>query len=126
MNQVPGVTDGYEIRADSSGKQMIMNLNAHDRRYNIVPATKGPDSVMAGIEWLLDYQIIISPHCPHAQHEAERYSWEVDDLGQIIRKPVDAFNHVWDSVRMAVEPDRIEQEKVVAIAGIPRRQTSRF
>jgi phage terminase large subunit len=95
--------DGDLITADSSQPGTIEFLVS--RRLNIVGARKGSGSVQSGINFLQGYEIVIDPNCESMRDEARYYSWNVDRLTNKVLpgNPVDAFNHGWDSVRMAVE-----------------------
>lgn len=103
--------DKYTIRGDSAQPATIDFLNGQG--ISMVGARKGPHSVRTGIEWLLGYEIVIDPDCPHMVSEAQTYSWQVDELSnKILPIPVDADNHGWDAVRYATEDARAGNMKV--------------
>jgi phage terminase large subunit len=54
---------------------------------------------------LQGYEIVIDPNCENMRDEARYYSWHVDHLTNRVLpgNPVGAYDHGWDSVRMAVE-----------------------
>lgn len=66
-------------------------------------ARKGKDSVLAGIDFLQDFKIIVHPRCANFLTEISNYSWDKDKFGQQINKPVDDFNHLMDAMRYALE-----------------------
>ena len=66
-------------------------------------ARKGKDSVLAGIDFLQDFKIIVHPRCTNFLTEISNYSWDKDKFGQQINKPVDDFNHLMDAMRYALE-----------------------
>jgi hypothetical protein len=69
-------------------------------------ASKGPGSVREGITFLQGYQLVIDPDCEAMRNEARLYSWPVDrKTGQVIPgvNPIDANNHIIDSVRYSIE-----------------------
>jgi phage terminase large subunit len=109
MDQLPALIrsvcphDGDLIMADSSQPGTIEFLCA--RGINVVGVRKGQGSVQTGINFLQSYEIVIDPNCENMRDEARYYSWSVDRMtGQVLPgNPVDAHNHCWDSVRMAVE-----------------------
>ena len=69
----------------------------------ITGAQKGKDSINAGIDFLLDYQIVVNAHLVEFMKEFNNYCWSVDKDGKTTNKPVDDFNHFIDSLRYAVE-----------------------
>jgi phage terminase large subunit len=95
--------DGDIIKADSSQPGTIEFLTS--RGLNVVAARKGAGSVMAGINFLQGYEIVIDPNCEQMRDEARYYTWPVDRLtNQVLPgNPIDAYNHGWDATRYAVE-----------------------
>ena len=71
---------------------------------NIRPAMKGPDSINAGIDFLLGYEIIVNAHLVEFMTEFNNYCWAVDKKdGKMLNKPIDEFNHFIDSLRYGME-----------------------
>lgn len=66
-------------------------------------AKKGKDSIMNGIQWIQDLQIIVHPRCVNFLTEISNYTWSKDKFGNMINKPVDDFNHLMDAMRYALE-----------------------
>ena len=75
-----------------------------------VPAVKGGDSIMRGIRWLQDYEIIIDVRCQNFKNEVEQYHFAEDKFGNVLEKPVDANNHLVDCCRYACEDDILAAE----------------
>lgn len=71
--------------------------------YRITGAKKGKDSIMNGIQFIQDYEIIIHPKCVNFLTEISNYTWDKDKFGNAINKPVDDFNHLMDAMRYAIE-----------------------
>lgn len=92
----------HKTIADSSEPKSIDYIKA--KQVKIEPALKGKDSVNAGIDFLSDYEIIINAHLVEFMTEANNYSWAVDKSGKATNKPVDDFNHFFDSLRYSCEP----------------------
>lgn len=92
----------HKTVADSSEPKSIDYIKGKDVK--IEPALKGKDSVNAGIDFLSEYEIIINAHLVEFMVEANNYSWAVDKAGKTLNKPVDEFNHFFDSLRYACEP----------------------
>lgn len=90
------------IVADSAEPKSIEEL----RRLGLTrikPAVKGPDSIIHGIQKLLNYKIIVHPSCQGIITEFENYSWQKDRNGEYINKPIDSFNHFCDSLRYSLQ-----------------------
>lgn len=92
-----------KIIADSAEPKSI------DRLYDlglphITASRKGPDSILNGIDFLTDFQIIISPKCNNFFDEIQNYTWQKDKFDRQINKPIDEYNHLIDAMRYAVEP----------------------
>ena len=88
--------------ADSSEPKSIDAIKAKGVR--ISGALKGKDSINSGIDFLLDYEIILNAHLVEFMTEFNNYSWAVDKkTNKTTNKPVDDFNHFIDSLRYATE-----------------------
>lgn len=72
--------------------------------HKIRACTKGPDSIIHGIQKLQNYEIIVHPSCEEIKIEFENYSWQKDKAtGLYVNKPVDAFNHYIDALRYSLQ-----------------------
>lgn len=89
------------ITADSAEPKSIDELESLGLR--IYGAKKGKDSIMNGIQWIQDLEIIIHPRCVNFITEISNYSWAKDKFGKAINKPIDDFNHLMDAMRYALE-----------------------
>jgi len=88
--------------ADSAEPKSIDSLKSKGIR--IEAAKKGKDSINTGIDFLTEYEIIINAHLVEFMTEALNYTWDVDKkTNKPTNKPVDDFNHFWDSLRYATE-----------------------
>lgn len=91
------------IIADSAEKKSIEEIKRAGVQ-KIRPATKGPDSVLHGIQKLQNYEIIIHPDCEGLIEEMNNYTWVRDKLtGEYTNKPVDMYNHYIDSLRYSLQ-----------------------
>jgi len=88
--------------ADSAEPKSIEELRR--MRVNIRGAYKGPDSVRAGIDWLLSKRIHISRSSVGLQEELQNYVWKENREGKTLPEPVDDYNHAIDAVRYGAEP----------------------
>lgn len=91
------------IIADSSEPKSIDELKDLGLR-RIRPAKKGSDSVMNGVQFIQDFEIVVHPRCVNFLTEINNYTWDKDRLGNLINKPIDDFNHLQDAMRYALEP----------------------
>lgn len=90
------------IRADSAEPKSIDELRDLGL-YNIRAARKGKDGINNGIQFIQGYKIIIHPQCVNFITEISNYTWDEDKFGTKINKPIDAFNHLLDAMRYALE-----------------------
>lgn len=82
---------------------------------NATSSVKGPDSINRGIRFLQGYTIIVHVGCQNFKNEIEQYHWKEDKYGNAMAKPVDANNHLMDSLRYAVEDDMLGNEVTVGV-----------
>ena len=99
-----------EIRADSAEKKSNQELRNRGIS-RVIDALKGPGSVMQGIQYILQYDIIVDERCVKTIEELENYTWKKDKkTNEYINEPVDSYNHCLDAIRYAIQ-DRIYQAK---------------
>lgn len=91
------------IRADSARPEIIQSLRDMGC-YNLKKANKGPDSVLAGIRKLQDYEIIVHPKCVNTITEFDMYCWDRDADGKPTDRPIKEYDHLMDALRYATEP----------------------
>ena len=90
------------IRADCAEPKSIDELRELGL-YRITPARKGLDSINNGIQYIQDYRIVIHPRCVNFLTEISNYTWAEDKFGSKRNAPIDAFNHLMDAMRYALE-----------------------
>lgn len=72
----------------------------HDKGVNIEPTEKGKDSIIHGIQWIQQYELIVDERCFKVIEELENYTWKKDKkTGEYVNEPVDTFNHTIDAIR---------------------------
>lgn len=86
---------------DSAEPKSIDELKGYGMR--ITGATKGKDSIINGIQWIQDCEIIIHPRCINFLTEISNYTWDKDKFGNKLNKPIDDFNHLMDAMRYGLE-----------------------
>ena len=96
------------VACDSSEPRTIDYMATHGIR--AYPVKKGADSINRGIRWLQGHEIIIHKSCQNTKNEFEQYHWQEDKYGNAMAKPVDANNHIVDSIRYSCENLILEAE----------------
>lgn len=89
------------ITADSAEPKSIDELKGYGLR--VKGAKKGKDSILNGIQFIQDFEIIIHPRCVNFLTEISNYTWGTDKFGNKLNKPIDDFNHLMDAMRYALE-----------------------
>lgn len=69
---------------------------------NAKPATKGPDSVRAGIDFLKSQKIHIIAGSVNIIREAGHYKWRTDKNGDPLPEPVKFDDHALDAIRYGI------------------------
>lgn len=104
-----GVTQYEEVIADSAEPKSIEELSrgvtasSGDWLHglNIKGCTKGPGSVVAGIQKLSEYNVHYTKRSLNLRREVRNYQWMMAN-GVATNQPIDAYNHALDAVRSAV------------------------
>ena len=100
--EVQGMGYGKErITGDSAEPKSIDELKSLGLR--IKGAMKGKDSIMNGIQWIQDLEIIVHPRCVNFITEISNYTWDTDKFGNRLNVPIDDFNHLMDAMRYGLE-----------------------
>ena len=92
-----GVSPDDEIRADSAEPKSIEEIRREG--FFVVPATKGPDSVRAGLDYMRGYRHNIERGSAGLIREFGSYSWKTGSDGKPRPQPIDDFNHGIDAIR---------------------------
>lgn len=93
------------VRCDSSEPKSIAELNRHGIR--ALGVKKGRDSVLHGIQWLQQQEIIIDKSCLSTINEFQLYQWKKDKNGDSLPQPVGKNDHMIDALRYAYEDDMV-------------------
>lgn len=109
MEMFPDVKKN-RIRGDSARGDIISMLA--NLGFNIIGAKKGSGSVEQGVDFIKGFKrIIIHPDAIDALSEFKNYSYVVDKrTGECSRDLIDAFNHIIDALRYALEPFIFKKE----------------
>ncbi len=110
-----GIGKRIKIFADSSEPKSIQELK--DLGFNVIPAEKGPDSVLFGIKQLSAMDNYYTEDSSNLVKENEEYKWETDADGNPTQNPVDKWNHLKDASRYAVTTNKgLNRKRKVTIA----------
>lgn len=86
------------VTADSAEQKSIAEI--HNYGIMIEPATKGADSILAGIDILRRYKMHITQESENLLYELRNYRYKEDKItGEILNEPIDKWNHALDAVR---------------------------
>jgi phage terminase large subunit len=112
---------GYTpIIADSAEPKSIVELR--QKGLTVIPAVKGPDSILYGIQTVKQYNIYIDENSPNLIKEFSSYKWAEKKDGTLLRKPVDYLNHLIDAVRYGVTHLKGRVKAGVEIIGEEQRE----
>lgn len=92
------MTPSQIVNCDSAEPRSINELNTLGLKAFAV--RKGPDSILYGIKFLQQYEIIIDRSCQNFINEINVYHWQ-ERQGEIIEVPADKENHLMDATRYA-------------------------
>ncbi|WP_427704882.1 PBSX family phage terminase large subunit [Staphylococcus sp. Mo2-6] len=99
------------ITADSAEKKSIAEMKREGIE-RIKPSMKGKDSIMAGIQFISQFDIIVDERCYKTIEELDNYTWKKDkQTDEYYNEPVDTYNHCIDSLRYAVEELMIQNRE---------------
>ena len=106
--RVLNIIGGDTVTCDSSEPKSIVELQ--NSGVYARGAVKGKDSVVHGIQWLQQHQIVVDIKCINMQNELQLYKWKEDAGGTVVRSgglpvPLDKNNHLIDATRYAYEGD---------------------
>jgi phage terminase large subunit len=94
---------GGVVTCDSAEPKSIREMQSLGIR--AVPARKGPDSVLHGIQWLQGHEIIADTRCVHLKEELAAYRWRRDREGNSLPEPEGRNDHLLDALRYALETE---------------------
>jgi phage terminase large subunit len=97
--RLSSVTGREPVWCDSAEPKSIAELC--DAGINAKGAVKGKDSILHGIQWLQQHEIIVSHHCQDVINELNMYQWDKDKDGNSINQPVGRDDHFMDALRYA-------------------------
>lgn len=96
-----GIPKNAIIYADSAEPKSIEEIKRLGW-INIRPAVKGPDSVRAGVNMLLEKTVFYTESSKPIDTERQEYRWALDANKEPTNDPIDDFNHSMDGIRYVV------------------------
>ena len=101
FNEVQG-SSIYPIYADRSRPETISFMR--NKHYNVIKAEEWNGSIEDGIQYLRSFSCIhIHERCKAVAEEFDLYQYKVDrQTGEVLRIPVDKFNHYIDAIRYSL------------------------
>lgn len=88
------------IYADSAEPKSIAELNHYG--HIVYPVKKGRDSINYGLNLINQNKIFITSRSKNLINELRNYVWMSDKQGNVLNKPIDAYNHAIDALRYAI------------------------
>ena len=88
------------IYADSAEPKSIAELNHYG--HTVYPVKKGRDSINHGLNLINQNKIYITNRSKNLINELRNYVWMSDKQGNVLNKPIDAYNHAIDAMRYAI------------------------
>lgn len=111
-----GVPTLATIYADSADPKAIETLRRLGFR-NVIPAVKGPDSIRAGIDRILTFEVCANPQSKNLIEEYYNYAYRTGT-----GKPIDAYNHLMDAFRYAMSGAKDDGPKYAVFGGRRTRE----
>ena len=90
-----------KILGDSAAAEQIETLFRDG--WNIHPSRKGSGSIMAGIDLIKRHNIKVVKSSSNLINELYNYTWEKDKNDRLLNTPIDAYCHLLDAARYAVQ-----------------------
>lgn len=92
-------TTGQALAIADSAEPKSIDEIAENGFTTIIPATKGPGSVLQGIQYVQSQRISVTQRSLNIIREYRNYLWLTDRDGKIINEPDHKFSHSMDAVR---------------------------
>lgn len=86
--------------ADSAEPKSIDEIRIYG--VQIVPAEKGKDSVVNGIQMVQNQAMSVTKQSTNVIHEYRNYLWVTDKDGKILNEPEHTFSHSMDGIRYGI------------------------
>ncbi len=112
-NMISPYCERHRVMCDEAEPKSIAELNQNG--IMAVGAKKGKDSVLFGIQWLRQFNVIIDKKCQNTINEFQLYKWQEDRHGEATQTPVKKNDHAIDAIRYSFAEDMQQRKKVSRI-----------
>ena len=106
------------VIADSAEPKSIDELRAYG--INVLPASKGPGSVLHRIQVAQDQQISVTKKSINIIKEYRNYLWETDVDGRILNEPQHIWSHSMDAFMYGLSSLALAIQRNELISNMPR------
>lgn len=90
-----------EIKAD---RELRLITELRNKGISKIKAAFKPGgSIMAGVQYVQGFKIYVHPSCEHTIEELNTYTFDQDNEGNWLNKPIDKNNHALDALRYSLE-----------------------
>ncbi|MGC7620452.1 PBSX family phage terminase large subunit [Staphylococcus epidermidis] len=90
-----------EIKAD---RELRLITELRNKGISKIKAAFKPGgSIMAGVQYVQGFKIYVHPSCEHTIEELNTYTFDQDNEGNWLNKPIDKNNHSLDALRYSLE-----------------------
>ncbi len=103
--QVKEMAQHNVVTCDCAEPRSIKELQM--RGVQAQPAKKGADSVVHGIQFIQQHDLMVDTSCVQFKQELTLYQWKKDKEGNAISEPEDKNNHLIDALRYALERESL-------------------
>lgn len=98
--------ENLKFHADDAEPKSIQELSDNGIKVERAGKTKGKETIIDGVQWLQNYEIIVRPQCKSFVSEISTYHFKKDKFGKALNEPVDADNHAMDALRYGTKQYR--------------------
>lgn len=98
--------ENLKFHADDAEPKSIQELSDNGIKVERAGKTKGKETIIDGVQWLQNYEIIVRPQCKNFVSEISTYHFKKDKFGKALNEPVDADNHAMDALRYGTKQYR--------------------
>ena len=113
LEKLKYITKYDRILADCSRPELIRTLR--DAGWNVKGTKKGPNSVVAGIDFQKRHKHYVTKRSIDTIDELFSYSWKVDKNDEPGEEPLKANDDMMDAIRYALEP-KVRRRKEIGVA----------
>lgn len=99
------------VKADSAEPKSIDELRLYG--VNILPVTKGKDSVNHGIQRVQSFRVSVTKRSVNLIKEYRSYMFETNKEGELLTVPMQGRDHLMDAIRYGIEGYQEEQKREI-------------